>query len=116
MSESTVATVASGRASPMAPRPRPVIAAARRELPASDPEVAVPLYTRHTCGTIEAERERRLKSHVGHTLRHVRRPGMPHPRIAAAIAGQARLVTQAQDDENPGPTKVAGSIPKRSAA
>jgi hypothetical protein len=58
------------------------------------------MYTRHTHGTIEVERERRLKSRAGHAVRYVRRPGMTHPRIAAAIAARARIATQARADEN----------------
>lgn len=101
MSESTVATVATGRASPVARPVRPLIGPSRRGHSAPDREVAVPLYTRHTRGTIEAERERRLTSHAGNTLRHVRRPGMPHPRIAAAIAARARLAPpQRRADED----------------
>ena len=49
----------------------------------------VPMYTRTTQGGIEAERDRRLMSHIGRAARHVRRPALPHPRIAAAIAAGA---------------------------
>ncbi len=61
---------------------------------------AVLLYTRHTRGTIEAERARRLKTHAGAALRFVGPAAKPHPRIAAANAAQARLATQALADEN----------------
>jgi hypothetical protein len=114
MSKLTVATVATGRASPVARPVRPPIGSSRRAHSGSDREVAVPLYTRHTRGTIEAERERRQTSHAGNTVRHVRRPGMPHPRIAAAIAARAGLATQSRTDEDRWNNEGGSFDPERS--
>ena len=60
-----------------------------------------PLFTRHTRGTIEAERDRRRQSRWrgGVAYRGTGR-GRPasHVRIAAAVAGNARAVAQARLD------------------
>lgn len=100
MSEPTGAAVANGRASPAPAPARPLVGVSRRGHSASQREGAVLMYTRHTRGTIEAERERRLKAHAGNSLRHVRRPGMSHPTLAAALTARERLETQARADEN----------------
>jgi hypothetical protein len=60
----------------------------------------VPLYTRHTQGTIAAERERRRSTHTGALLRFAGPPAKPHPRLATAIAAQRRRGTQTLADEN----------------
>ncbi len=87
MSEPT--TTAVGRASPMALGVRPI-----------DAPAPVPGYTRHTRGGIEAERDRRLRSHAARRHRHVRRLRTPHPRIDAARIAQALFAAQTGGDEN----------------
>jgi hypothetical protein len=90
MSKLTTAPVATERASPppCVPVPR-----------TSDGAAIVPMYTRHTLGAIEAERDRRGRSHGGRALRHVARSAASHPRIAAAIAACASSATQWRGDE-----------------
>lgn len=100
MSKPTDPAVVNGRASRVPALARPIAGVSRRGHPAAQGEGAVLMYTRHTRGTIEAERERRLKAHAGNSVRHVRRPGMSHPRLAAALTARERLETQARADEN----------------
>ena len=81
-------------------------ASVRRFAPASprdDGAEPTPLFTRHTRGTIEAERDRRLQRRAHATTLSPasvpeRASGNPHPRIAAAVAGSARAVIQARLD------------------
>jgi hypothetical protein len=65
----------------------------------SDP---TPLFTRHMRGAIEAERDRRQRRGRGATAYPLRAreraAGVRHSRIAAAVAGDARAVTQARLD------------------
>lgn len=60
----------------------------------------VPLFTRHMLGAIEAERDLRRRFHKTHPRARRRLEGVGHPRIAAALAANARLVTQARLDES----------------
>lgn len=67
------------------------------------PAEPTPLFTRHTRGAIEAERDRRgqrrARGGAAYPVRaRGRAPGAPHGRIAAAVAGDARAVTQARLD------------------
>jgi hypothetical protein len=91
MSRPTLAPLAAGRASAAASRPR--------DDSILDREIAVPMYTRHTRGTIEADRDRRRGSRAARTFRHVRRPAMPHPSIAAALAARPQAAIQSPLDE-----------------
>ncbi len=45
-------------------------------------------FTRHTRGTIEAERDHRQGTHVRSLGRQARRPSMAHPKLAAALAAE----------------------------
>lgn len=76
----------------------------RRRAPASlrgGSSEPTPLFTRHTLGSIEAARDRRLqrRAHAA-TAYPARTRGraadVPHSRIAAAVAGNARATTQAR--------------------
>jgi hypothetical protein len=53
---------------------------------------SVPWFTRHTRGTIEAERDHRRGSHVRSFRLHDRWPGTAHPRLLAAAVVQAPSV------------------------
>ncbi|HET6549123.1 MAG TPA: hypothetical protein VFG79_11730 [Solirubrobacter sp.] len=57
-----------------------------------------PLFTRHMPGAIEADRNRRRVFRETHLRPRRRENEMPHPRIAAAIAAHARLVSQSRVD------------------
>jgi hypothetical protein len=88
-------------------RPTAGAGAAVRRLPPASPRHGgsepTLLFTRHTRGTIEAEQDRRLQRRAHATTAHPARlpersAGDPHCRIAAAVAGNARAVTQARVD------------------
>jgi hypothetical protein len=66
----------------------------------SDP---TPLFTRHMPGAIEADRDRRRQRRPGGAVAHrgaarERAVSARHPRITAAVAGNARAVTEAHLD------------------
>jgi hypothetical protein len=71
-----------------------------RRVPTPDRVAPTPLFTRHMLGAIEADRERRRVSRATHPRPSRRENAMPHPRIAAAIAARAHLVSQARVDES----------------
>ena len=52
----------------------------------ASPAVSVPWFTRHTRGTIEADRDHRHVSRVPSAQMHERWPGIAHPRLLAAAA------------------------------
>ena len=54
-----------------------------------------PWFTRHTRGTIEAERDHRRGTHARSAGRQARRPGIAHPKLAAALAAQRSGVAPA---------------------
>jgi hypothetical protein len=84
---STVSPPESRSAALPAPRDPPVLAA-----------VTTPLFTRHTLGAIEGERDRRG---VLRAMRPRRRPGrtaLARPRLDAARAARSRRMTQARVD------------------
>lgn len=93
MSESIIVAAGTGRASP----PRLPV---RSSLVTAAGARSVPMYTRHMRGAIEAERDRRERSHNARVRRHVSRRGAPHPRLAAAIAAGVSSATQLRGDEN----------------
>ena len=72
--------------------------AARRPTPAAETHAGLPTawFTRHMLGAIEADRDRRRA--VGATHRRISPGGtaMAHPRIAAALAAEARRMSQAR--------------------
>jgi hypothetical protein len=90
-SMSTVSAPESRSATLPAPRDPPVVVAPDRELP-------TPWFTRHMLGAIEAERDRRHTLRGTHRWRATGRTAMPHPRLAAALAAQARRTAQARVD------------------
>jgi hypothetical protein len=53
-------------------------------------------------GAIQADRDRRRVFRETHPRPRPRTKGMAHPRIAAAIAAHARLVSQARADQRHG--------------
>ena len=55
-----------------------------------------PLFTRHMPGAIEAERDRRGVVRATHPRRPRGRTAMAHPVLAAALAADARRMTQAR--------------------
>jgi hypothetical protein len=55
-----------------------------------------PLFTRHTLGVFEAERDNRRQRRARGATAY--RAGEPHGRIAAAVAGNAGTVAQARLD------------------
>ena len=62
-----------------------------------------PLFTRHTIGVIEAERDRRRQRGAHDTVAHsgttrARASSAPHGRIAVAVASNARAASQAHLD------------------
>jgi hypothetical protein len=64
---------------------------------------STPLFTRHTRGAIEAERDRRRQRRAGGAVAHrgaalARAASAPHRRVTAAVAGNARAVAQARLD------------------
>jgi hypothetical protein len=64
---------------------------------------STPLFARHTRGTIEAERDRRLQHRARAATAYPaaareRDAGLPHPRLAAAVAADARATRQARRD------------------
>jgi hypothetical protein len=64
---------------------------------------STPLFTRHTRGAIEAERDRRRQRRAGGAVAYrgaalERAASAPHRRITAAVAGNARAVTEAPLD------------------
>jgi len=65
--------------------------------PAADHEYAVPWFTRHTLGTIEAERDRRRTSRVRGTRSQGRWPGIEHPLLHAALAAEPTAVHPLRD-------------------
>jgi hypothetical protein len=80
-----------------------------RHLPASPPAplappldavAPTPLFTRHMLGAIEAQRDRRRTFRATHPRPRRQPNAMAHPRIAAAIAARARLVSEARVDES----------------
>jgi hypothetical protein len=84
--------------------------AATSVLPDAAPEVVrrgssetSPLFTRHTLGVIEAERDIRRQRRARGAAAYrgaapERAAGEPHGRIVAAVAGNARIVAQARLD------------------
>jgi hypothetical protein len=71
-----------------------------RRVRTPDRVAPTPLFTRHTLGAIEADRDRRRVSRETHPRPRRRAEGMAHPRIAAAIAARTRLVSQSRVDES----------------
>jgi hypothetical protein len=64
---------------------------------------STPLFTRHMRGAIEAERDRRRQRRAGGAVAYrgaarERAASAPHPRITAAVAGNACALTEAQLD------------------
>jgi hypothetical protein len=62
---------------------------------------STPLFTRHTRGAIEADRDRRGQRREGAAVAYrggAREGAAPHPRITAAVAGNARAVAEARLD------------------
>ncbi|WP_157592492.1 hypothetical protein [Solirubrobacter soli] len=57
-----------------------------------------PLFTRHTRGAIEAERDRRGVLRAGHRRPRAGRTATAHPRLEAALVAQARRMSQARVD------------------
>jgi hypothetical protein len=96
-SMSSVSPPESRSAALPAPRDPPVIARAG-STPALDKRVTLPmpLYTRHMLGAIEADRDRRRASRVTDRRRFSGGQVMAHPRIAAALAAEARKLTEAR--------------------
>jgi hypothetical protein len=88
---STVSPLESRSAALPAQRDPPVVVHPGRELP-------TPLFTRHMLGVIEAERDRRVAFRAKHPQRLPARAAMAHPRLAAALAAEARRVAQARVD------------------
>jgi hypothetical protein len=82
-----------------APRDPPVVARAG-STPALETRVtlATPLYTRHMLGAIEADRDRRRASRATERRRSSGGTVITHPRIAAALAAEARRLTEARVD------------------
>jgi hypothetical protein len=80
-----------------------------RRVPTPDGVAPTPLFTRHMLGAIEADRDRRRMFRETHPRPRRRANEMAHPRIAAALAAHARLVSQAAVDESRWPTRAAGS-------
>jgi hypothetical protein len=73
------------------------------ESPREGVSESTPLFARHTRGTIEAERDRRLQRRARAATAYraaarERDAGLPHPRLAAAVAADARAVRQARRD------------------
>jgi len=60
--------------------------------------VLTPWFTRHMLGATEAERDRRGVVRSTHPRRLPGRTAMAHPRLDAALAAQARRMTQARVD------------------
>jgi hypothetical protein len=60
--------------------------------------VPTPLFTRHMLGATEAERDRRGVVRSTHPPRLPGRTAMAHPRLDAALAAQARRMTQTRVD------------------
>jgi hypothetical protein len=57
-----------------------------------------PLFTRHTLGAIEAERDLRGVFRRTHPRRPPGRAAMAHPKLEAALAAKAGRMTQARVD------------------
>ena len=79
------------------------LAALRPPAPESPREAAADsalLFSRHTLGTIEAERDRRLQRRAHAVTAHAPRApaAVPHPRVAAALAANARAMRAARGD------------------
>ncbi len=77
------------------------LTALRPPAPESPPEGAfesMAVFSRHTLGSIEAERDRRLQRRAPAVIAHAPRAhaAVPHPRIAAALASNARTVRLAR--------------------
>ena len=84
---STVSPPESPSAAPAVPHEPPAVAA-----------LPTPLFTRHARGAIEAERDRRGVVRAMLPRRLPSRTAMAHPRLDAALAAQARRMTQARVD------------------
>jgi hypothetical protein len=99
-SEASMATVSPPESRSAAlPVPRdPSVVARPGPTPAVQTRAAIPtpLFTRHTLGTIEAERDRRGVFRATHRRRLPGRAAMAHPRLAAARASEARRMTEAR--------------------
>jgi len=67
-------------------------------VPTPDSMAPLPLFTRHMPGAIEADRDRRRVFRETHPRPRRHANEMAHPRIAAAIAARARLVSQSRVD------------------
>jgi hypothetical protein len=81
---------------------------------------STPLFTRHTRGTIEAERDRRRQRRADAAVAYrdaalERAASASHPRITAAVAGNARAVTEARLDMDPW-IDEGGTLPFEAAA
>jgi hypothetical protein len=55
-------------------------------------------FTRHMLGATEADRDRRRTFHATHRRLPPGRTAIAHPRLAAALAAEARRMTQARMD------------------
>jgi hypothetical protein len=93
------------------PRPAVGAGASVHRLPLAWPRDGGPeptlLFSRHTRGTIEAERDRRLQRRAHATTAYTARAperasGDPYSRIAAALRGNARAMTEAPLDMDRG--------------
>ena len=96
---STVSPPESPSATLLAPHDPPVVARPGTT-PSRETHAAVPtpLFTRHMLGATEAERDRRGVVRSTHPRRVPGRMAMAHPRLDAALAAQARRMTQARVD------------------
>jgi hypothetical protein len=81
---------------------------------------STPLFTRHTRGAIEAERDRRRQRRAGGAVAcrgatRKRAGSAPHPRITAAVAGSVRAVAEARLDMDRW-IDEGGTLPSEAAA
>jgi hypothetical protein len=81
---------------------------------------STPLFTRHTRGAIEAERDRRRQRRAGGAVAYrgatrKRAASAPHPRITAAVAGSVRAVAEARLDMDRW-IDEGGTLPSEAAA
>jgi hypothetical protein len=80
-----------------APRDPPVVSRPGRR-PTVETRAGLPtqLFTRHTLGAIEADRDRRRAVGATHHRRSPGRTAMAHPRIAAALAAEVSRMSEAR--------------------
>lgn len=81
---------------------------------------STPLFTRHTRGTVESERDRRRRRRAGGAVAYrgaalARAASAPHRRVTAAVAGNARAVTEARLDMDRS-IDEGGTLPFEAAA